>query len=124
MTLEASEGRVYESQRYSDVDQPHVTFYKNGVPSSHLVAPAGRVYMDTHAIDAWGGVTVVSSDSSTLTTEKLHYDPKVKKIVSDDPVQLEKPDSVTKGRGLSADPDLKTVRIGHQKVTMKSGVHP
>ena len=61
-------------------------------------------------MEAWGGVTVVSSDSSTLTTERLRYDPKVRKIFSNDAVHLEKPDSITDGIGLETDPELQTVQ--------------
>jgi len=122
MTLISIEGRIYESQNVADVDQPLIYFYKKGKESSHLKAPAGRVQMDTHAVETWGGVTVVSADSSTLTTERLRYDPVKQKIFSDDAVHLEKPDSITDGIGLETDPDLVTVKIGHQKVRFKKGM--
>ncbi len=122
MMLISIEGRIYESQNVADVDQPFITFYKLGKESSRLKAPAGRVQMDTHAVEAWGGVTVVSADSSTLTTERLRYDPKTQKIVSTDTVHLEKPDSITDGIGIETDPDLKSVKIGRQKVRFKKGI--
>ena len=123
MTLQSVEGRIYESAHVADVDKPIVFFYKEraGI-SSRLIAPEGRVQMDTHEVEAWGGVTVVSADSSTLTTDRLRYDPQAQKIFSDDPVHLEKPDSITDGIGLETDPDLKTVKIGHQKVRFKKGM--
>ncbi len=122
MRLVSIEGRIYETENVADVDQPLIYFYKQGKESSRLKAPMGRVKMDTHDVDAWGGVTVVSSDSSTLTTERLRYDPKAQKIYSDDPVHLEKTDSITDGIGLVTDPGLKTVKIGHQKVRFKRGI--
>ena len=64
----------------------------------------------------------MSADSSTLTTERLRYDPKKEKIFSDDPVRLEKTDSITEGIGLETDPDLHTVKIGRQKVRFKKGM--
>ena len=74
---------VRRQQNLADVDKPFVWFYKNGQVSSRLIAPLGRVQMETHEIEACGGiVTVVSSDSSTLTTERLRYDPKKQKIFS------------------------------------------
>src|SRR5262249_46138430 len=96
------------------------TFYKQGSVSSVLRAPQGRIKMDTHEVLAWGGVTVVTPDSATLTTEHLRYDPKTQHLRTDDPVRLEKPDSVTEGTGLDADPDLTHVRIGHEKVHLKN----
>jgi LPS export ABC transporter protein LptC len=119
MVVEAPEGRVADQQRTADVDKPHVTFFKKGEPSSTLTAPQGQVNMETHEVRAWGGVTVITKDSTTLTTDKLRYDPKSQHLISDDPVRLEKPDSVTVGQGLDADPDLSRVRIGHEKVYVK-----
>jgi LPS export ABC transporter protein LptC len=121
MTLKSVEGRVYETRHMADVDKPFLTFYKEGHESSRLTAPQGRLQTETHEVECWGGVTVFSADSTTLTTERLRYDPKVRKIFSDDPVHLDKTDSVTDGIGLETDPELKTVKIGRQKVTMKRG---
>jgi LPS export ABC transporter protein LptC len=123
MVLESVEGRIKEQEHIADVDQPRVTFFKQGVASSVLTAPQGQVGMESHEVKAWGGVTVVTTDSSTLTTERLRYDPKTQHLLSDDPVRLEKPDSITVGVGLDALPDLSHVRIGHEKVFVKSKPH-
>src|SRR5579872_2308311 len=106
MRLHSVEGKVFESQHMAELESPTVTFYKLGTVSSVMKSPSGRVDMETHQIEAWGGVSVVTPDSSTLTTERLQYDPKIKKILSKEAVHLEKPDSVTDGVGLEADPDL------------------
>lgn len=124
MILQAMEARIYEKEQFSDMDRPHVIFYKAGQVASTMESPTGRVDMRTHAIEAWGGVTVVSADSSTLTTERLRYDPKRRKVISNEAIRLEKPDSITEGHGLEADPDLVHVKIGQQKVTMKKGIRP
>ncbi len=121
MTLRSIEARIYEDQKYADVDQPILDFYKNGRPSSRMTAPSGKMFMETHAVEAWGGVRVVSADSSTLTTERMRYDPKTRKILSDDPVHIEKPDSITDGIGLVTDPELTNTRIKKQKVRFKKG---
>ncbi len=122
MTLVSPEARIYDSEQVADVDQPVLFFYKEGQLSSRLVAPHGRVRTDTHEVETWGGVTIVSTDSSTLTTERLRYDPKTQMISSSDTVHLEKPDSVTEGIGLETDPGLQKVRIGRQKVRFKKGI--
>jgi len=119
MTLDAVQGRLYDSDHHADLDSPFVTFYKNGAISSTMKAPVGRVDMETHAIEAWNGVTVVTSDSATLTTERLSYDPKKKKIFSNTHVHLERPNSVTDGESLVADPGLTSVIISHQRVKMR-----
>jgi len=119
MTLQAPEARIYDTLQVADVDQPVLVFFKAGRMSSRLTAPLGRVHTDTHDVETWGGVTVVSADSSTLTTDRLRYDPKKEKIFSNDPVRLEKTDSITEGIGIETDPELHTVKIGRQKVRFK-----
>jgi LPS export ABC transporter protein LptC len=119
MVLESVEGRFLDKDRSVDVDKPRVTFFKEGAASSVLTAPKGRVGIDSHEVLAWGGVMVVTPDSTTLTTDRLRYNPQSQRLVSEDPVQLERPDSITKGIGLEADPGLNRVRIGRQKVYVK-----
>jgi len=119
MTLKALEGRLHEDEHSADLDEPLVTFYEKGAVSSVMRAPHGRVDTQTHAIDAWGGVTVVNDDSATLTTDELHYDPRLREITSTDTVKVDKPDSFTQGQGLVTDPELRNVRIGRQKVRFK-----
>jgi len=119
MTLKATVARLYETQNRAELDQPDAQFFKLGKPSSRLTAPQGQVNTDTHEVEAWGGVQVVSVDSDTLTTERLRYDPAKRLIMTDQPVRLERPDSVTEGIGLQSDPELQKVRIGQQKVRFK-----
>lgn len=119
MTVDGAEGRLIDAQQATAVTQPVVTFFKAGKLSSVMNAPQGRVLMETHEVQAWGGVTVVSADSSTLTTDRLRYEPVKKLLLSDDDVRLEKPDSITDGHGLEATPDLARVKIGHEKVRLK-----
>lgn len=124
MELMAVEGRLFEDQQMAELELPAITFFKEGKESSLMRAPKGKVHMVTHAVEAWGGVFLVTADSTTLRTERLNYDPKTRLITSNDPVHLEKPDSVTDGEGLETDPELKNVKIKHQKVRLKSGKTP
>ena len=119
MVVDSVQGRLLDKEHAADVDKPRITFFKKGVATSVLNAPQGRVRMDSHEVLAWGGVTVVTSDSTTLTTDRLRYEPKSQHLISDDPVRLEKPDSITIGIGLDAESDLSRVRIGHEKVYVK-----
>jgi len=123
MVVEAPEGRIAEQQREALVDKPRISFYKQGAISSTLNAPQGKIGLDTHAVVVWGGVTVVTPDSATLTTESLRYNPTNRHLMTDDTVRLEKPTSITIGKGLDAEPDLSRVRIGHQKIYFKSNEH-
>jgi len=120
MVVDSVQGRLLDAQQVAEVDRPIVTFYKQGAISSVLHAPQGKVQMDTHEVLAWGGVTVVTPDSATLNTDRLRYDPNTQHLVTQDPVRLEKPDSITEGIGMDADPDLSHVKIGHEKVHLKN----
>jgi len=118
MTLIATVARIYEVEQYADVESPKIYFYQKEAPekpSSQLDAPTGRVNMSTHEVEAWGGVTVVTADSSTLRTDRLRYDPRIRKILSDSAVEFSRPGSVTRGVGLESDPELKRARIRNQK---------
>jgi LPS export ABC transporter protein LptC len=120
MVVDSIQGRLIDAQQVSEVDQPIVSFYKQGAISSVLRAPQGRIQMETHEVQAWGGVTVVTTDSATLTTNTLRYDPKRQHLVTDDPVTLVRPGSITDGIGLDATPDLSRVKIGHEKVRLRN----
>lgn len=128
MTLISTVARLYENEQnadkpYADVETPEILFYQKGVldkPSSRLNAPKGRVYMSSHEVEAWGGVTVINAEGATLRTERLRYDPNVRKILSDDAVELERPGAITRGVGLESDPELKRVRIRNQKAVINS----
>ena len=119
MVVDSIQGRLVDKDQIAEVDQPVVTFFKQGKVSSVLHAPQGRIQMNTHEVLAWGGVNVVTPDSATLTTDRLRYDPKTQHLVTEDPVHLEKPDSITDGIGMDAEPDLSRVKIGHEKVHLK-----
>ena len=119
MTLHAMEARLFDDKHMAELEKPDAVFLKQGKPSSRLIAPKGRVDMESHHMEAWGGVTVTTVDSETLTTERLQYDPARNKIYTELPVRLERPDSVTNGIGLESDPELRDVVIGKEKVKFK-----
>jgi LPS export ABC transporter protein LptC len=124
MTLRSIQARMYEDEKVAEVDSPELHFYKEGRPSSRLNAPHGKIHTETHAVETWGGVTVVTVDSSTLTTERLRYNPETRKIYSEDNVRIEKPDSITEGKGLETDPEFERIKMGRQKVRFKKGIQP
>ena len=116
MTLHAAQAELFEEKHLAQLEKPDVVFLKQGKPSSRLVAPKGKVDTESHQMEAWGGVTVTTVDSDTLTTERLQYDPKRNLIHTELPVHLVRPDSVTDGIGLESDPGLQRIQIGHEKV--------
>lgn len=116
MDLSAVEGRLFDEKKVVELEEPFVRFYKAGKMTSTLRAPKGRIYTDSHAMEAWGGVYLLTTDSTTLKTEQLRYDPAQRVVTSTAAVHIEKPDSITDGVGLRADPELSSVKIGHQRV--------
>ena len=119
MMLYASEAQLFEEQHMAELEKPDAVFLKQGRPSSRLLAPKGRVDTETHHVEAWGGVTVTTVDSETLTTQRLQYDPVRNLIHTAQPVHLDRPDSVTDGIGLESDPQLQKMVIGKQTVRFK-----
>jgi LPS export ABC transporter protein LptC len=119
MTLKAIEARLFDDTHKAELEMPDASFFKAGKPTSRLQAPKGRVDTNTHEVQAWGGVLVVTTSSETLTTEHLQYDPAKRIIKTEAPVRLERPDSITEGIGLESDPELDKVSIGRQKVKLK-----
>jgi len=119
MTLHSPEAQLFDDTHTAELEKPDAVFYKLAKPSSRLTAPKGHVDMETHQVEAWGGVTVTTVDSETLTTERLQYDPKRNLIHTALPVHLDRPDSVTDGIGLESDPELQKITIGKQKVKFK-----
>lgn len=66
-----------------------------------------------------GNVVVTSTDGTKLMTEWMHYQKKEDVITSTAPVQVIRTDSITKGVGLQATPDLKRVKIFNETLVIK-----
>jgi len=65
-----------------------------------------------------GDVVVISTDGTKVTTDWINYKKQAHIIVSTAPVQMDRENSVTKGRGLEATADLKSVNIFNQTVVI------
>jgi lipopolysaccharide export system protein LptC len=80
------------------------------VPGIRLVP--GDMYLD-------GGVVVVSTEGSRVTTPWVQYHVDEQVIRSSAPVEVVRQDSVTRGTGLEATTDLSSLKIFNQTLTIK-----
>jgi LPS export ABC transporter protein LptC len=117
-TLEADNAVLNENST-ADLSEPHLTFYKNRKVSTIVTSVYGLVHMDSQDIELSTTVVATSKEDQTvLKTEKLFYSSSRKKIYTDLPVVLTKPNGVLHGRGLEANPDLSDIRIFNQKTDL------
>ena len=79
------------------------------IPGVKLVP--GDMYLD-------GGVVVVSTEGSHLSTEWVQYYVDKSVIRSSAPVEIRRPDSITRGTGLEATSDLSNVKIFKQTLVI------
>lgn len=81
----------------------------NDVP---VLMEPGDMFLDGH-------VVLVSTEGHTLTTDWAHYKKKFDLVVSTAPVELVRDDSVTRGVGLEATPDLAVVKIFKETLVIR-----
>jgi LPS export ABC transporter protein LptC len=89
-----------------------VQFYdEQGNVSSILTAQSGKVDENTNNLEAAGNVVVVSSDSTTLRTEKLYWDNKRQVVHTTEFVRINAPKERLQGYGFESDQHLRRYRI-------------
>ncbi len=99
-------------------DDPNMFFYNDDKPSSELKAEAGFINMAGEEAQLERSVVVKSkADGMTLLTSRLFFSSKRNKIWTDDPVTILKGDTITHGRGFTANPDLSEIEITRQETT-------
>lgn len=114
----------YFHTRITLIDQGlEVQFFdEEGRPSSMLTAQRGIVNERTQDLEAIGKVVVISLKGTKLETEKLHWDPKKGKIVSDEFVRLSTGKGIVTGIGFEADQSLEhwSIKKGIRGIFKKS----
>jgi LPS export ABC transporter protein LptC len=93
-------------------DSIHADFFdREGHHNSVLTADSGIVYNKTNDLIAFGDVVVVSDSGVVLETEKLRWDNKLQKIISDVEVRFTTEDDTLIGDSFVSDPDLNNYEI-------------
>jgi len=89
----------------------HLAFLERGDTVSFLRADSGWVLEASGRMTALGSV-MVRTETDTIFTRELSYDPTRKRIISTAPSRIHQPDRVIQSeRGFNTDPALKDIRF-------------
>ncbi|MDD5491646.1 MAG: LPS export ABC transporter periplasmic protein LptC [bacterium] len=105
--LEAARALLQESEKRTKLEKIKLKFYKEEKLASILIAEKGDINTETGDMEAIGNVVFTSeSEKVKVETDKLDWDNKRKKIVTDSFVKETRPGGIVTGYGLEAEPDL------------------
>ena len=105
-------------------DTLEVTFYNaEGVYESTLTARSGELVQATQDMVARGDV-FVRGQESTIRTEELHYEPAANRVYSEQPTQIVQRGNQIRGRGVTADPGLRNIRITSGSAVLREEIDP
>lgn len=117
----AQSAQIYEKINLAKAQHIKITYLKEGREQSSLTAKRGQLNTKTNQMVAEENVIMISKDGVVLKTEKLNWDQEREKIYTDQPVRVEKADSILTGIGLETDSDLKHIQILDKvKIKVKS----
>jgi LPS export ABC transporter protein LptC len=101
-------------------DTIQVTFYdEEGRYQSTLTARRGDLEQGAQNMVATGDV-VVRGTESTIRTDKLRYDPVANQVVTETTTEIVQGGNVIRGRGVTADPGLKSIKITGGSAVLRS----
>jgi len=125
--LTAEKAYVYESKNIALLEKFNVKFFKTdkntNLPtnqiSSVIKSNSGEMDIGKNDFHTIGKTTVITADNEILECEDLKYVDREKKIFTDSSVVITRKDSVIKGKGLEATPDLSSVIVKNNRVEIK-----
>ena len=105
-----------EAASRAKVETPVIGLFKAGRKDTTARALRGEIDLSTQDMDLSGSVVVVNrSDRITLKTDQLRFISSAKEFRTDQPVEIDRPEGVMRGRGLTASQDLSTIHVMHQE---------
>jgi len=111
-TLQAERAFVFDREQRSDVVNPRVTFYEEGLTvNAVLSADSGVVYSRTEDLVARGNVRVQTADSTVLLTDSLAWSSALRVVRTDAAVEIFTPNGNLRGVGLVSDAGLQRIEI-------------
>ena len=117
-TLTSKTARFEDGETKIFFDNPRMDLFKNDSLASKLEAETGFLNMIQKDAQLQKDVRVESkTDGMRLLTTRLFFSSEKNKIWTDDPVEIYKGNTVTQGRGFTANPDLSEIAITHQETT-------
>ena len=119
-TLSAHLGVLKEDRDETLLTEPRMEFYQDGRVASKVESRHGVVELATHDVLLSSSVVLTSVDeNSVLTTDELKYSAAKAKFFTDKHIELRRPGTVLKGRGLEANAKLTEFRIYHQESVVR-----
>ncbi|MFZ5518553.1 MAG: LPS export ABC transporter periplasmic protein LptC [Candidatus Zhuqueibacterota bacterium] len=115
----------FEKKKIVEFDQNVVVdfFNEKGAHTSKLTSEKGRLDEATNNIEAFGNVYVVSDTGITLTTERIWWDNRLAKIVSDEFVTITTAENDTiNGTGFESDQNLENWVITEGRGRLSRGL--
>ena len=117
----ARAAQIFEKNNTARAQDIKIIYWRNGKPVSMLTARRGFIRTDTRDTRAEKDVVMVSSEGVVLRTELLHWDNSKGRLYTDQPVTIERGNSVMTGVGLEADQELKHVEVlSHVQIKVRS----
>ena len=105
--------RVFEDQRTTLMSEGVTVhfFDEGGAQTSVMTSNEGKVDEFTNDLEAMGNVVVISTEKTTLKTEKLYWNNRRGLIHTPEFVQIMSPKERLQGHGLESDQTLKNYRV-------------
>jgi len=117
-TLVSNTARFEDGETKIYFDNPKMDLFEDNKLTSKLKAETGFLNMLKKDAQLERTVRVESeTDGMVMLTTRLFFSSEKNKIWTDDPVTIYKGDTVTQGRGFTANPDLSEIAITQQETT-------
>jgi lipopolysaccharide export system protein LptC len=123
-SLSAASAEHFPDNDSAELKDPKLSLTEPGRPTMTITADTGVVAGDREHGDFKGNVVVhrdadtqapqpgeTPSGPVTLTTSVLHVDTRLERVTTDEPVTIEEPHGIIRGRGLEFDNKAKRVHI-------------
>ena len=108
-----------KGQRSTRIDADRaVMATSNPGPGDPPIEPLNNVFLSSGDMLLDGHVVMVSTEGTNLRTDWVKYDSRARIVRSSAPVEVDRPDSITKGRGLEATADLSNIKIFNQTLVI------
>jgi len=119
-TVDSKTARFEDGETKIYFDSPKMNFFEKGKPSSDLNAEIGFLNMAKKEAQLEKNVRVVSkTEGMALLTSRLFFSSEKNKIWTDDPVTMFKGNTITRGHGFKANPDLSEIEVTRQETTTR-----
>jgi LPS export ABC transporter protein LptC len=111
-TLSARRALVFEEADRVELTTVRIDYFdEEGSVRSTMTSRNGLLMQKTNDMEAMGDVVLTASDGTVLTTQRLTWDERLGTIETDREVRVTKGRDVFTGVGVTADPDLKNIKV-------------